>query len=94
VPTAIAGSAEVRNWRKLRFPKVTVQYGDPIRFERVENPTRDQAQAAADVIFEAVKELYTGLRSEGRRSAVKTARRARRRAREAAAAAARRPAAS
>src|SRR3954468_7062288 len=46
VPTAIAGSAEVRNWKKLRFPKVTVQYGDPITFERVENPTRDQAQAA------------------------------------------------
>jgi 1-acyl-sn-glycerol-3-phosphate acyltransferase len=94
VPTAIAGSAEVRNWRRLRFPKVTVQYGDPIQFERVEDPTREQSQAAADVIFEAVKALYYGLRTEGRRNAVQSARRARRAAREAAAGAARRPAAS
>src|ERR687886_1782128 len=70
VPTAIAGSADVRKWYRLRFPKVTVQYGDPIRFERVENPTRAQAQAAADIVFEAVKELYSGLNSEGRRQAV------------------------
>ena len=33
VPAAISGSAEVRNWKRLRFPKVTVQYGDPISFE-------------------------------------------------------------
>src|ERR687883_396655 len=65
VPTAIAGSADVRKWYRLRFPKVTVQYGDPIRFERVENPTRAQAQAAADVIFDAVTELYGGLHTEG-----------------------------
>jgi 1-acyl-sn-glycerol-3-phosphate acyltransferase len=95
VPTAISGSAQVRNWRRLRFPKVTVQYGDPIRFERVESPTREQAQAAADVIFESVKELYQGLRQGGRRGAVQAARRARRAAAQAAAAAAaRRPAAS
>ena len=45
-------------------------------------------------MFEAVKELYYGLRTEGRRNAIQTARRARRAAREAAASAARRPAAS
>jgi 1-acyl-sn-glycerol-3-phosphate acyltransferase len=94
VPTAIAGSSEVRDWKRLRFPKVTVQYGDPISFERVENPTREQAQAAADIIFEQVKKLYYGLQREGRRHAVRSARRARRAAREAAAGAARRPAAS
>jgi 1-acyl-sn-glycerol-3-phosphate acyltransferase len=94
VPTAISGSAQVRNWRRLRFPKVTVQYGDPIRFEQVESPTREQAQAAADVIFESVKELYYGLQHGGRRGAVQAARRARRAAAQAAAAAARRPAAS
>ena len=77
VPTAISGSAEVRNWRKLRFPKVTVQYGDPIRFERIDSPTRDQAQAAADVIFEQVQRLYTGLQRNGRRQAIQAARRAR-----------------
>ena len=77
VPTAISGSAEVRNWKRLRFPKVTIHYGDPIRFERVDSPTRDQAQAAADIVFERVQELYYGLQRNGRRHAVQAARRAR-----------------
>jgi 1-acyl-sn-glycerol-3-phosphate acyltransferase len=94
VPTAIAGSAEVRNWKRLRFPKVTIQYGDPVRFERVESPTREQSQAAADIIFERVEALYHGLQRDGRRGAVEKARRARRATGEAAAATARRPAAS
>jgi 1-acyl-sn-glycerol-3-phosphate acyltransferase len=94
VPTAIVGSAEVRNWRRLRFPKVTVQYGAPIRFEKVEEPTREQSQAAADLIFERVEHMYYGLQKGGRRSAIRAARAARRTAREAAAGAARRPAAS
>src|SRR5438067_2180355 len=88
VPTAISGSAEVRNWRRLRFPKVTIQYGDPIRFERVDSPTREQAQAAADLIFERVQQLYYGLQRHGRRRTIQAARRARRAAREAAAGAA------
>ena len=88
IPTAISGSAEVRNWRRLRFPKVTVQYGDPIRFERVDSPTREQAQAAADIIFEGVQQLYYGLQRHGRRRTIQAARRARRAAREAAAGAA------
>ena len=91
VPTAIAGSQEVRNWRRLRFPKVTIRFGDPVRFEPVEDPTREQSQAAADLIFERVEKLYYGLQREGRRRTVKDARRS---AREAAAAAARTPAAS
>src|SRR5205807_10157210 len=94
VPVAIYGSAEVRHWTRLRFPKVTVQYGDPIRFERVESPTREQAQAAADIVFERVQQLYQGLQSNGRRRSIRAARAARRAAREAAGAAARRPATS
>lgn len=78
VPTAIAGTAKVRNWRKLQFPKVTVQYGDPIRFERVENPTKAQSQAASEMIFERIKELYQGLAEGGRGPAVRAARAARR----------------
>src|SRR5437763_16675669 len=77
IPTAISGSAEVRNWRRLRFPKVTVQYGDPIRFERIDSPTREQAQAAADLIVERVQRLYSGLQRNGRRQAIQAARRAR-----------------
>ena len=48
----------VRNWKRLQFPKVRVLYGDPIAYERVEAPTRDQEQAAADAIFAEVRALY------------------------------------
>jgi 1-acyl-sn-glycerol-3-phosphate acyltransferase len=78
VPTAIAGTERVRNWKRLQFPKVTVQFGEPLRFERVEEPAREQAQAASVIVFDRVKELHTRLRSEGRRSAVRAARQARR----------------
>ena len=78
VPIAIHGSSRVRNWRKLQFPKVVVQYGDPIRFERVEDPTRDQQQAAADEIFDEIKMLYAGLESLGRRGVVERVREERR----------------
>ena len=93
VPAAIAGSAKVRNWKKLQFPKVTVQYDDALRFERLESPTREQSQAAAEVIFDRISTLYRGLDQSGRRRAVRAARAARRRASDAAEAVGRRPAA-
>jgi 1-acyl-sn-glycerol-3-phosphate acyltransferase len=78
VPTAISGSQHTRNWKKLQFPKVTVQYGDPIKFDKTfEEPTRDQAQAAAQIVFERIEKLYYGLRQEGRRHAVQASRAAR-----------------
>src|SRR4051812_40722160 len=52
VPIAIHGSSKVRNWKKLEFPKVTIQFGDPFRYERDETPTRERAQATADEIFD------------------------------------------
>ena len=82
VPVAIHGSSHVRNWKKLQFPKVTVQYGDPIRYEQVDDPTRDQQQAVADEIFKEIKLLYAGLEQLGRRGVmerVREERRARRR---------------
>jgi 1-acyl-sn-glycerol-3-phosphate acyltransferase len=75
VPTAIAGTERVRNWKRLQFPKVTVQFGKPLRFERVEEPTREQAQAASEVVFDRVKEMHARLRTEGRKSVVRAARR-------------------
>ena len=94
VPTAIVGTERARNWKKLQFPKVTVQYGDPIRFEKVEGEaTREQAQAASDAIFQEIKALHDGLReTNGRKKAIEAARSARRTTRDAAEAAARRPA--
>jgi 1-acyl-sn-glycerol-3-phosphate acyltransferase len=87
VPTAIAGTERVRNWKRLQFPKVTVQFGDAVRFEQVEEPTREQAQAASELVFDDVRAMHGRLRSEGRRRVVKAARAARR----AAEGAARRP---
>jgi 1-acyl-sn-glycerol-3-phosphate acyltransferase len=87
VPTAIAGTEKARNWKRLQFPKVTVQFAEPLRFEQVEHPTREQAQAASEVVFERVRAIHGRLRSDGRRSAVRAARAARR----AAEAAGRRP---
>jgi 1-acyl-sn-glycerol-3-phosphate acyltransferase len=81
VPVAIYGSAKVRNWKKLQFPKVTVLYGAPFRFEPVAEPTREQSQAAADEIFDEIKTLYAQLERLGRkgvRAAVREQRRARR----------------
>jgi 1-acyl-sn-glycerol-3-phosphate acyltransferase len=81
VPTAIAGSERARNWKRLQFPKVTVQYGQPLRFERVAEPTKEQAQAASEVVFERVKEMHSALQKGGRREAIKASRAARRAAR-------------
>jgi 1-acyl-sn-glycerol-3-phosphate acyltransferase len=61
VPVAIYGSSHVRNWKRARFPKVHVRYGDAIRWERVEDPTRDQQQAVANEIFARIKLLYATL---------------------------------
>src|ERR1700730_15806584 len=51
VPIAIHGSSHIRNWKRLQFPKVTIQYGDALRWERIENPSREQQQAVADAIL-------------------------------------------
>jgi 1-acyl-sn-glycerol-3-phosphate acyltransferase len=58
VPVAILGSSHVRNWKRLQFPKITVYYGEPFAFERVQAPDRDQEQATADAIFAEVRALY------------------------------------
>lgn len=81
VPVAIFGSAKVRNWKQLQFPKVTVLYGTPFRFEQVDEPTREQQQAAADQIFDEIKLLYAELGELGRsgmRAKVREQRRGRR----------------
>jgi 1-acyl-sn-glycerol-3-phosphate acyltransferase len=77
VPTAIAGTEKVRNWKRLQFPKVTVQFGEPLRFEQVADPSREQAQATSEVVFDRVRDMHGRLCSEGRRAAVRAARAAR-----------------
>src|SRR5215213_1778952 len=51
VPVAVHGSSHVRNWRRGHFPKVTVRFGDVVRWERTPTPTRDQQQAVADEVL-------------------------------------------
>jgi 1-acyl-sn-glycerol-3-phosphate acyltransferase len=70
IPIAIHGSSRVRNWKRLQFPKVTVLYGNPIRWEQVRSPTRDQQQQVANEIFAEVRKLYAHLDSLGRRGVV------------------------
>ena len=71
VPVAIHGSLGVRKWRKLRFPKVTVHYGEPIAFDIVEDPTREQQLEAAERIFTRVREMYAELDEKGRGAVAK-----------------------
>jgi 1-acyl-sn-glycerol-3-phosphate acyltransferase len=69
VPVAIHGSLGVRRWKRLNFPKVTVQYAEPMTFPVVEHPTREQQQQAAEQIFARVREMYEVLDAEGRSGA-------------------------
>jgi 1-acyl-sn-glycerol-3-phosphate acyltransferase len=61
IPTAIHGSAGVRSWKRLRFPKVTVSYGEPMSFPVEEDPSRERQQEVADQIFAVVREMYAGI---------------------------------
>jgi 1-acyl-sn-glycerol-3-phosphate acyltransferase len=74
VPVAIHGSKAVRSWKKLRFPKITVQYAEPIRFERVAEPTKEQQLDAAREIFDVVKGMYERLDAQGRSGVIKSLR--------------------
>jgi 1-acyl-sn-glycerol-3-phosphate acyltransferase len=84
VPVAIHGSSKVRNWRRLEFPKVTVQFGDPFRYEQMLDPSREKMQATANEILDAIKVLYYGLEAHGRRGAIARVREERRALRRAA----------
>jgi 1-acyl-sn-glycerol-3-phosphate acyltransferase len=78
VPVAIHGSAKARNWKRLQFPKVTVQYGEPMHLGHEPDASRDRHQEVADEIFSAIKALYGGLDQHGRRGVVQRVREQRR----------------
>jgi 1-acyl-sn-glycerol-3-phosphate acyltransferase len=61
VPTAIHGSLGVRGWRRGRFPRITVAYGEALALGRVPDPSREQATEAAHTIFDRVRALYATL---------------------------------
>ncbi len=78
VPIAIQGSSRIRNWKRLRFPRVTVQYGEAMRWEVIEQPTPAQQQAVADEILRAIRVMYTGLEQHGRKGVLRSVRAQRR----------------
>ncbi|HEX3875008.1 MAG TPA: lysophospholipid acyltransferase family protein [Solirubrobacteraceae bacterium] len=65
VPVAIHGSAGIRNWKRLRFPRVSVHYGDELRFEQTVDASRERQQEVADEIFAAIRVLYAELDEHG-----------------------------
>jgi 1-acyl-sn-glycerol-3-phosphate acyltransferase len=61
VPVAIQGSEKVRRWKRFRFPKVTVQFGEPIEFPTEVAPSRERQLEVAESIFSPVREMYGAL---------------------------------
>jgi 1-acyl-sn-glycerol-3-phosphate acyltransferase len=74
IPVAIHGSKGVRGWKRLRFPKVTIQYGEPMSFGTVEHPVREQQMDVAQQVFDRVRAMYTALDEKGRRGVIKALR--------------------
>ena len=71
VPIAIYAVRSKRPWSKLTFPKVTVQFGQPMSFPVVEEPTREQQMEASEAIFGHVRVMYDALRDKGRKQVAK-----------------------
>ncbi len=69
VPVAILNSYKIRNWKRLQFPKVVVQFGSAFRFPQAAHTTRDEQQRAADYILERIRELHSELTRRGYRGA-------------------------
>lgn len=77
VPVAIFGSASVRRWKRFRFPRVTVEFGEPVSFPREQAPSRERQLEVATEIFGRVRELYEGLVTRnGRRASRRSSGRA------------------
>jgi 1-acyl-sn-glycerol-3-phosphate acyltransferase len=57
IPVAIHGSERARNWRRLEFPKVTVGYGEPMRYAAEPDAGRERHQEVANEVHAAVRTL-------------------------------------
>lgn len=74
VPVAMYGTNRVRHWVHLKFPRIVVRYGRPLRFEPVENSTREQQQQVADEVLRRIAELHAELEAAGPKHARAAAR--------------------
>lgn len=61
VPVAIHGSERARQWKRFRFPKVTVQFGEPLSFPVEESPGKERQLEIATEIFARVREMHDEL---------------------------------
>jgi 1-acyl-sn-glycerol-3-phosphate acyltransferase len=67
VPVAVQGSERARNWRRLEVPKVTVGYGEPLRYAAEPEADRERQQQVANEVHAVVRTLHGKLsRSAGR----------------------------
>ena len=74
IPVAIHGSAGVRRWKRLRFPQVTVQFGEPLTFAIEEDAGRARHQEASEQVFARVREMYGRIEREGGRAVARAER--------------------
>jgi 1-acyl-sn-glycerol-3-phosphate acyltransferase len=74
IPVAIHGSKSVRSWKRLVFPKVTIQYGEPVRFAIVAHPDREQQLEASREVFDQVRTMYAALDEQGRAGVIRSLR--------------------
>jgi 1-acyl-sn-glycerol-3-phosphate acyltransferase len=58
VPVAIKGSERARLWKRLRFPKTTVRFGQSHEFAVEQAPDRERQLEVATEIFGYVRKLY------------------------------------
>jgi 1-acyl-sn-glycerol-3-phosphate acyltransferase len=67
-PVAIFGSARARRWKHGRFPRVTVQFGEPMSFPVEKEASRERQMEVAHAVFAEVTRMYEELatRSEAR----------------------------
>ncbi|HET9197059.1 MAG TPA: lysophospholipid acyltransferase family protein [Solirubrobacterales bacterium] len=61
VPVAIKGSERARQWKRLRFPKTTVRFGEPLVFPVEDSPGRERQLEIATEVFARVREMYEEL---------------------------------
>jgi 1-acyl-sn-glycerol-3-phosphate acyltransferase len=64
VPVAIQGSETVRRWKRFRFPKVRLQFGEPLSFPVEDGPSPERQLEVATEVFGRVREMYGELQAE------------------------------
>jgi 1-acyl-sn-glycerol-3-phosphate acyltransferase len=61
VPVCIHGSERARYWKRLRFPKVTIRFGEPLSFPVEEAPSRERQLEVATEVFGRVRAMHEAL---------------------------------